>query len=94
MMKRWLSMIEPAVLSMAGLRFLSAAIELSAALLMLFFNDVKKAVAVNAFLAIVGPLIFITTMTIGLLSLTDELSFSKLFFIAIGVCFILFAIYK
>jgi hypothetical protein len=94
MMKRWLSMIEPAVLSMAGLRLLSAAIELSAALLMLLFNDVKKAVAVNAFLAIVGPLIFITTMTIGLLSLTDELSFSKLFFIAIGVGFILFAIYK
>ncbi|RAK22342.1 uncharacterized protein DUF2619 [Anoxybacillus vitaminiphilus] len=93
-MKRWLSMIEPAVLSMAGLRLLSAAIELSAALLMLLFNDVKKAVAVNAFLAIVGPLIFITTMTIGLLSLTDELSFSKLFFIVIGVGFILFAIYK
>jgi hypothetical protein len=94
MMKRWLSMIEPAVLSMAGLRLLSAAIELSAAIVMLLFNDVKKAVAVNAFLAIVGPLIFITTMTIGLLSLTDELSFSKLFFIAIGIGFILFAIYK
>ncbi|MBA2869936.1 hypothetical protein HNQ85_000194 [Anoxybacillus calidus] len=93
-MKRWLSMIEPVVLSMAGLRLLSAAIELSAAIAMLLFNDVKKAVAVNAFLAIVGPLIFITTMTIGLLSLTDELSFSKLFFIAIGVGFILFAIYK
>jgi Protein of unknown function (DUF2619) len=87
-------MIEPVVLSMAGLRLLSAAIELSAAIAMLLFNDVKKAVAVNAFLAIVGPLIFITTMTIGLLSLTDELSFSKLFFIAIGVGFILFAIYK
>jgi hypothetical protein len=94
MMKRWLSMIEPAVLSMAGLRLLSAVIELSAAIVMLLFNDVKKAVAVNAFLAIVGPIIFITTMTIGLLSLTDELSFSKLFFIAIGVGFILFAIYK
>jgi hypothetical protein len=94
MMKRWLSMIEPAVLSMAGLRFLSAVIELSAAIVMLLFNDVKKAVAVNAFLAIVGPIIFITTMTIGLLSLTDELSFSKLFFIAIGIGFILFAIYK
>jgi hypothetical protein len=94
MMKRWLSMIEPAVLSMAGLRLLSATIELSAAIVMLLFNDVKKAVAVNAFLAIVGPLIFITTMTIGLLSLTDELSFSKLFFIAIGIGFILFAIYK
>jgi hypothetical protein len=93
-MKRLFSMIEPPVLSMAGLRFISAAIELSAAILMLLLNDVKKAVAVNAFLAIVGPVIFIVTMTIGLLSLTDELSYSKLFLIAIGVGFILFAIYK
>jgi uncharacterized membrane protein len=61
---------------------------------MLSLNDVKKAVAVNALLAIVGPIIFITTMTIGLLSITDELSFSKLLFIAIGVAFILFGIYK
>jgi hypothetical protein len=93
-MKRWFSLIEPAVLSMAGLRLLSAGIELSAAILMLLFNDVKKAVTVNAFLAIVGPVIFIVTMTIGLLSITDELSFSKLLFIAIGVGFILFGIYK
>jgi uncharacterized membrane protein len=93
-MKRWLSMMEPAVLSMAGLRLLSATIELVSALVMLSLNDVKKAVAVNALLAIVGPIIFITTMTIGLLSITDELSFSKLLFIAIGVAFILFGIYK
>jgi uncharacterized membrane protein len=93
-MKRWLSMMEPAVLSMAGLRLLSATIELVSALVMLSLNDVKKAVAVNALLAIVGPIIFITTMTIGLFSITDELSFSKLLFIAIGVAFILFGIYK
>ncbi len=93
-MKRWLSMMEPAVLSMAGLRLLSATIELVSALVMLSLNDVKKAVAVNALLAIVGPIIFITTMTIGLLSITDELSFSKLLWIALGVALILFGIYK
>ncbi|KYD25704.1 DUF2619 domain-containing protein [Geobacillus sp. NFOSA3] len=93
-MKRWLQFIEPAVLSMAGMRLLSAAIEMIAALVMLLFNDVKKALAVNAILAVVGPTIFIITMTIGLLSLADELSFSKLGFIALGVILILIGIYK
>lgn len=93
-MKRWLSMIDSTVLSMAGLRLLSAAIELTAAIMMLSFNDVKKAVAVNALLAIVGPIIFIVTMTMGLLSMTDELSISKLLWIGLGVAFILFGIYK
>ncbi|MCL6587060.1 MAG: YqhV family protein [Anoxybacillus sp.] len=93
-MKRWLALFDATVLSMAGLRVLSAAIELTAAITMLMFNDVKKAVAVNALLAVVGPIIFIATMTIGLLSLTDELSFAKLFWIGLGVAFILFGIYK
>jgi len=87
-------MIDSTVLSMAGLRLLAATIELTAAVTMLVFNDVKKAVAVNALLAVVGPIIFIVTMTIGLFSLTDELSFAKLFWIGIGVAFILFGIYK
>jgi hypothetical protein len=93
-MKRWLPFIEPTVLSMAGMRLLSAAVEMIAALVMLLFNDVKKALAVNALLAVVGPTIFIVTMTIGLLSLSDELSFSKLGFIALGVILILIGIYK
>lgn len=93
-MKRWFALIDTTVLSMAGLRLLSAAIELTAAMTMLAFNDVKKAVAINTLLAIVGPIMFIMTMTIGLLSLTDELSFAKLFWIGLGVAFILFGIYK
>ncbi len=93
-MKRWLSLIETSVLSMAGLRFLSASIELTAAILMLVFNDVKKAIAINAMLAVVGPVVLITTMAIGLLSIADDLSFSKLFFVGLGVAFILFGIYK
>ncbi|BBW95638.1 YqhV family protein [Geobacillus sp. FSL W8-0032] len=93
-MKQWLRSIDPSVLSMAGIRMVSALIELSAALLMLVFNDVKKALAVNAALAVVGPTMMIVTMAIGLLSLADELSFSRLGFVALGVALILFAIYK
>ncbi|WP_458415430.1 YqhV family protein [Schinkia sp. CFF1] len=81
-------------MSMAGLRILSALIELSAAITMLFLNDVRKALAVNAFLAVVGPTILITTMSIGLINLADELSLSKLLFIGLGVALILYGIYK
>ncbi|BDG36741.1 YqhV family protein [Saccharococcus caldoxylosilyticus] len=93
-MKRWLPFIEPAVLSMAGMRLLSATLEMIAALAMLLFNDVKKALAVNALLAVIGPTIFIVTMTIGLLSLADELSYTKLGLIALGIILILIGIYK
>ncbi|AGT32747.1 hypothetical protein M493_12500 [Geobacillus genomosp. 3] len=93
-MKHWLRSIDPSVLAMAGMRMLSALVELSAALLMLAFNDVKKALAINAALAVVGPTVMIVTMTIGLLSLADELSFSRLGLVALGVALILFAIYK
>lgn len=93
-MKRWLSLVETSVLSMAGLRILSGTLEITAAILMLIFNDPKKALAINALLAIVGPVVLVTTMTIGLLSVADDLSFSKLFFVGLGVALILFGIYK
>ncbi|OKO91176.1 YqhV family protein [Geobacillus proteiniphilus] len=93
-MKHWLRSIDPSVMAMAGMRMVSAFIELSAALLMLVFNDVKKALAVNAVLAVVGPTVMMVTMAIGLLSLADELSFSRLGLVALGIALILFAIYK
>nr|WP_205619893.1 YqhV family protein [Calidifontibacillus oryziterrae] len=93
-LKRWLGMVDTTVMSMAGLRILSGLIELSAAITMLLLNDVKKAIAVNALLAIVGPIILITTMTIGLVSLADQLSYSKLIYIGLGVGLILYGIYK
>jgi hypothetical protein len=93
-MKKWFSAMEVSVLSMAGLRILSGIIEITAAILMLAFNDTRKALAINAVLAIVGPIVLVTTMTIGLVSIADELSFSKLFFILLGVGLILFGIYK
>ncbi|EQB95088.1 MULTISPECIES: YqhV family protein [Geobacillus] len=93
-MKHWLRSIDPSVMAMASMRMVSAFIELSAALLMLVFNDVKKALAVNAALAVVGPTVMMVTMAIGLLSLADELSFSRLGLVALGIALILFAIYK
>jgi hypothetical protein len=93
-MKKWLSNIEPTILSMAGLRMVSGLLEFSAAILMLMLNDVKKALAINAVLATIGPIIFLLTMTLGLIYMADELSFHKLFFIASGVGLILIGLYR
>ena len=88
-MKNWMAAIETAVLGMVILRLVSGLIEITAATLMLKFNAVDKAVMINAALAIVGPIILITTMSIGLIGMADKLSFSKLLLIGCGVLLIL-----
>ncbi|MCD7033195.1 YqhV family protein [Metabacillus sp. GX 13764] len=93
-MKKWLSSFDSTVAAMAGLRILSASIELTAAILMLVFNDVKKAVAINSMLAFVGPVILVTTMTIGVFQIADQISYGKLIIIALGVGLILVGVFK
>lgn len=77
--------IEIAVLGMALLRVLSGSIEILAAILMIKFNSVEKALLVNSSLALVGPIILILTTTIGVLGLTGNISFAKVVWIFIGV---------
>ncbi|UVI32281.1 YqhV family protein [Paenibacillus spongiae] len=87
-------MLNKIVLTMASLRVLSGTIEICAALLMLRMNQIDKALAVNASLALVGPLILITTTTIGLVGMSDKLSFEKLAWIVGGVACLLIGILK
>ncbi|MEH7663095.1 YqhV family protein [Bacillus velezensis] len=93
-MKFLFGSINSTVLTMAGLRVLSSLIELSAAIIMLLTNDIRKAVVVNSILAIVGPLIFIITMTIGIYQIAGQLSYAKLILIFAGVVLILDGVHK
>jgi hypothetical protein len=79
---------EKAVLGMAFLRLISGSIELFAAILMLKFNSVEKALIVNSSLAIVGPVILILTTSIGLLGIVEKISYMKMVWIFLGVGFI------
>lgn len=88
-MKDWIANIETAVLGMVILRMISGVIEITGATLMLKFNTVDKALMVNAALAVFGPIILITTMSIGLIGVADKISFSKLLIIGCGVLLIL-----
>lgn len=87
-------MLDKFVLSMAGLRVLSGSIELIAAVLMLRFMQVEKALLINSGLALVGPMILLATTTIGLAGMADKLSFGKLLWILLGVSCIFFGILK
>jgi len=87
-------MINKFVMSMASLRLLSGTIEIVAAILMLRWMQVEKALLINSGLALVGPLVLLTTTTIGLVGIADKLSFSKMLWIFMGVGFIFFGILK
>lgn len=77
--------IEKAVLGMALLRLISGSIEISAAILMLKFNTVEKALIVNSSLALIGPIILILTTSIGLFGLVEKISYMKMVWIILGV---------
>jgi Protein of unknown function (DUF2619) len=86
--------IDKFVASMAGLRILSGSLEIAVALIMLKVNDTEKALAINSLLALVGPLVLITTTTIGLIGIADKLNWTKIAWIVAGVTCLLIGILK
>lgn len=86
--------MDKSVFSMALLRILSGSIELTAAIVMLRLNDVQKSLAINSMLALVGPLVLISTTTIGLVGLSDKLSTDKFIWILAGVGCLLIGILR
>ncbi|MCX7571452.1 YqhV family protein [Tumebacillus sp. DT12] len=77
---------------MAGLRFLSGSIEIIAALLMLYYGTVQKAVQINAGLAMVGPTVLILVTSLGLIGLADKLEFWRMAVVMGGVGLILWGV--
>lgn len=82
------------VFGMAAMRMISGLIEFSAALLMLKFNRVEAAMKINALLAFVGPIIFLTVTTIGLAGLAGRVEPSKMVIIGMGVILIFIGVNK
>ena len=84
--------IDKVVLGMALLRILSGSIEISAALLMLKFNNIEKALLVNSSLVLIGPIILIVTTSIGLSGIAAQISYVKIFVIFLGIACILYGV--
>ncbi|MDK2835385.1 MAG: hypothetical protein PWP21_162 [Thermosediminibacterales bacterium] len=77
--------IEKAVSQMALLRLIFGLMSLTAAFLMIKFNDVKIALKINGILGSIGPFVFLTVSGIGILNLKDEIPFIKITIIVIGI---------
>jgi hypothetical protein len=75
---------------MAMIRFLSASVEITAAILMLRYNRVETALRINGVLGLVGPAILLVVTTLGVVGLSARLSAAKIALIFMGVYLILF----
>lgn len=80
---------ERIVSAMALLRLLSAAIEITAAVLMVRSGRVADALRVNALLGLVGPLVLASVTALGLVGLAGRISPGRLAIVALGVALIL-----
>ncbi len=87
-------MFEKAIIGMAALRLMSGSIEILAALFILKLNQVEKALLVNSGLAIVGPVILLTTTSIGLLGISDRINLWKIVWIFAGIACIFVGVRK
>jgi len=82
------------VFSMAAVRVISACIEFTAAMLMLYFGRVETAFKINSVLALVGPAILITVTSLGLVGLAGKVSPAGMVLILTGVALIFAGINK
>lgn len=80
------------VFLMASLRILSATIEFSAALTMLYFNRVETALKINCLLALVGPTVLLTTTALGLWGMAGKLAPSTMAIIFLGIILIIIGV--
>lgn len=80
-----------AVSGMAGIRVFSSLCEFAGAMLMLHYGSADKAVKINSLLAVVGPVVLLTTTSLGLAAMVGKVPLWKIFAIASGVGVIFFA---
>ncbi len=81
-------------ITMGLLRLLSGMIEISAGLLMIYFQNVETALKINATLALIGPTIMIVVTSLGLIGIAGNVSLEKMLTILCGVALIFYSINK
>ncbi|HHW02373.1 MAG TPA: YqhV family protein [Thermoanaerobacterales bacterium] len=81
--------MNPYLVSMAAMRFISSMIEFCAALLFLHSREVETALRINALLGLVGPVVFAGVSFLGICAVAGNVSFAKLVVILTGVVLVL-----
>lgn len=85
-------LMEKALFFMIALRLISGSIEITAAMLMLKYNDLEKAFYINTMLSLVGPVILIVTTGIGLSGLSEKISLKKGILLFSGIVLIIMSL--
>lgn len=78
-------MINKIVLGMCTVRMMSGTIEILAAFWMLRLNQVDKAFLINSGLAVIGPIVLLSTTSMGLMGIADKCSLAKWLWLAVGL---------
>ena len=80
---------ERIVSAMALLRLMSAAVEITAAVLMARSGRVADALRINGVVGLVGPLVLASVTALGLVGLAGRISTGRLAMVALAVALIL-----
>lgn len=75
--------------NMALIRVISGLLEIVAALIFLKVGKVNIALRMNAFLGLIGPLVFILVSVLGIAAIAVKLSWLKLGIICLGIILVL-----
>lgn len=77
--------MDSVVIAMAAIRFISAFVEIGAALIFLKSNNIVTATRINAGLGVFGPMIFLIVSLVGITGLAARVNIVKMIIIIAGV---------
>jgi hypothetical protein len=75
--------------SMATIRIISGLLEIIVAIIFLKGGRVENALRMNAFLGLIGPLVFLLVSVLGVIAITVKLSWPKLIIICLGIILVM-----
>ena len=75
--------------NMAIVRVISGLLEIIVAIVILKIGRVDAALRMNAFLGLIGPLVFIIVSVLGIAAIAVKLSWLKIVFLCLGIIFVL-----
>ncbi len=82
-------MEQTTVNNMAVIRIISGLLEIAVAFIFLKAGKVEAALRMNAFLGLVGPLVFIAVSVLGIAAIAVKLSWYKVMLLSIGLLLVL-----
>jgi len=75
--------------SMATIRVISGLLEIMVAIIFLKSGRVENALRMNAFLGLIGPLVFLLVSVLGVVAIAVKISWPKMIIICLGIILVL-----